>query len=113
MTETVNGQPWPAIPNLALASQLCLESHGNVIIDGPAAANSEFFGTVFAPYGSISTGANDKFIGSLLSGGTANLAFNSNLTYEPSAYVATLAVPEPASAALAMVGGILLLRRRR
>jgi hypothetical protein len=80
----------------ALASQVLFEVHGEVKID--ASAISSFFGTIFAPNGSVEMDLRD-FYGAIYAGGSVYA--EAYLVHVPSQL---LGVPEPGAAAVALIG---------
>jgi hypothetical protein len=112
VSETVNGVSFSAA-DPTLASEVYLQAGGPVAFDNVSPANgSTFFGTIYAPYNSISMGVNETVTGALLSGQSVTLA-GTNVAYEPSTYLAALPLPEPASLSSAALAGSFFLRRRR
>ena len=114
VAETINGVSFSAA-DPTLASQVYMEADGPVIFDNISPANgSTFFGTIYDPFSSITMGVNESVIGSLLSDQSVTLG-GTNITYEPSSYVAALPVPvpEPTSIALVTFSAEVLIGRRR
>jgi hypothetical protein len=104
-TTEVNGGPaGGADPGLAAGD--LLETLGN--FNGSGFFTSDlFFGTIFAPDGSITTGFQTNVIGSLV--GETIAAGSTNVTGVPYAGFAPSAVPEPSTLALAGLGALGLL----
>jgi hypothetical protein len=102
LTVTVNGIPafinnGPNPANESLASQVFFETLGNVDDGNPFGSN--FFGTLFAPKGDITT-AFGAIIGSLIAEGNVTNGFDSPVFYVGSDRL--LAVPEPSSLVLVL-----------
>jgi hypothetical protein len=97
----VNGVDFnDADPNLA--SLVYLESHGNIFHD------REFFGTLHAPFGDVTTATISDVTGSIIAARHANIGSSADIIYAGSAY---LGVPEPAGLGAIVLGGIGLLAR--
>lgn len=95
----------------SLAGNVLLESHGNVNLIG------DFFGTIFAPTGDITTGTIGSVTGSLVAGHDAIIGSSNSVSvpssYVPSAYLAA-AIPEPGTVGMVVIGaGAMVLGRRR
>jgi hypothetical protein len=108
----INGQTLSSLGTAdeSLASEIYLESHGNVTFDNVVPANgSQFFGTIYAPDGTIATGVNETFYGGLIG---QFVDIDSATVYsEPSTYLQSL--PEPSAIAVLIAGPIALALRRR
>jgi hypothetical protein len=108
LTVTVNGTaafinngPNPA--NESLASQVFFETLGNVNDGNPFGSN--FYGTLFAPNGDITT-AFGAIIGSLIGGGNVTNGFESPVFYVGSDRLT--AIPEPPSLVLGLAAALSL-----
>jgi hypothetical protein len=100
----VNGQDFAAAP-AALASNVLLESHGNITLQG------QFFGALFTPNGDITTATIGAVKGQLI-GQDVSVGSSTDITFARNTYLAS--VPEPSALAMILVsGGALLVRRRR
>ena len=100
LIQSINGERLFAgnLPDPALADDITLEVSDSFTL------GSDFFGTVFAPNGDITLETFASVEGRVLAGG--------DLVFEGSNAVNTVIVPEPATAALLAMGGLLLARRR-
>jgi hypothetical protein len=90
-----------AAANPALAGLVLLESHGDIFLEG------DFFGTLFAPTGTITTGTINDIVGSVIAR-NAVIGSSTDVTFVPSTFL-----PEPASLSVLSILAIGLLRRRR
>ncbi|HEY7116252.1 MAG TPA: polymer-forming cytoskeletal protein [Tepidisphaeraceae bacterium] len=104
----VNGADYTLVDS-ALASQVLLESHGNINMTG------EFFGALFAPDGDVTTGTIGAVTGQILAGhdviiGSATNVNDGGTTFVPSAYLAA-EVPEPS--ALLGLGALVTISTQR
>jgi cytoskeletal protein CcmA (bactofilin family) len=89
----------------ALASLVYLESHGNIFHE------REFFGTLHAPLGDVTTATISSVTGSIIAARHANLGSSADVIFVGSTY---LGVPEPSGLLLAVGGfGVLAQRTRR
>lgn len=84
-----------------LAGGVLLESHGDLFLEG------DFFGTLFAPRGTITTGTINHIIGSIVAQ-DAVIGSSTDVTFVPSTFL-----PEPASLSLLGMFAAGMLRRRR
>lgn len=105
----VNGANSSDVP-AALAGDMFLESHGNIVMEG------YFFGSMYAPYGDVTTGTIGAVTGSIIAArdlviGSATNIDDGLTTFVPSKYLAAR-VPEPASTLLLLLCAPLLLRPR-
>ena len=96
----VNGAPM-SNANPALAGGVLLESHGDIFFEG------DFFGTLFAPQGTITTGTINNIIGSVIAQ-NAVIGSSTDVTYVTSSFL-----PEPGSLSIAGLAAGILMRRRR
>lgn len=102
---TVNGQSFTAA-DPALASNVLLETLGNYSLD------SDMYGTIFAPNGSITLGNFRTICGSLIAGDT--ISAGSLTVGYVAPFEAAYVVPEPAALPLAaLMVGALACRRER
>jgi cytoskeletal protein CcmA (bactofilin family) len=101
---TVNGTGFSSA-DPALASNVIVETLGNYTLD------SDMYGSIFAPNGSITLGSFDKIDGSLIAGNTVN-AGSVTVNYVAPAET-VYAVPEPGCLSLLALALPLLARRRK
>jgi hypothetical protein len=104
----VNGVP-QATANPALAANVLLEAHGNVVL------SRQFFGGVFAPKGDVTLRTLTDVVGAIIAGDEVIAESSANVSYVRNNYLA--AIPEPSTVVLVFVvviavGGALGSRRR-
>jgi len=91
---------------VSLAQNVLFESHSDVSI--PAGFLSEFFGTIFTPFGGVDMSLQDMH-GSIISAGP--IVGNVYLDSRPSALVQP--VPEPSSILLALLSMVIVVSKRK
>jgi hypothetical protein len=92
----VNGVDYP-LADPSLASLVYLESHGSIFHD------REFFGTLYAPFGDVTTDTLSNVTGSVLAGRHANIGGSTDVNYVGSSY---LGVPEPGCVTVILLAGM-------
>jgi hypothetical protein len=112
-TTLVNGNA-ASSANSALASQVLLESLGNVSASG-FFTTTTFFGTIFTPNGDINTGFDSSVIGSLVAGHSINASSTSVTDVSSSLLPTSTTAPVPQGLVLMGMGlpGLFALVRRR
>lgn len=91
----VNGVP-QATADPALAANVLLEAHGNVVL------SRQFFGGVFAPKGDITLRTLTDVVGTVVAGDEVIAESAANVSYVRNNYLA--AIPEPSAIVMALVG---------
>ncbi len=102
---TVNGVKF-AQADPSLGANVLLETLGNFTM------SSDFYGSIFAPNGSITTGSYATIDGSLIAGNLVTAAVGTTVNYAAPLETAYI-VPEPASLSLVAIAIPILVRRRR
>jgi hypothetical protein len=90
----VNGVP-QATANPALAANVVLEAHGNVVL------SREFFGGVFAPKGDVTLRVLTDVVGTVVAGDEVIAESSANVSYVRNSYLT--AVPEPPTLGLGLL----------
>jgi hypothetical protein len=95
----VNGVP-QATANPALAANVLLEAHGNVVL------SRQFFGGVFAPKGDVTLRTLTDVVGAVVAGDEVIAESAANVSYVRNNYLAS--IPEPSAVVLVLVGIVAL-----